>query len=387
MHNSPPNTPPASLITAYGPHEVATGTPFNAQPDGSNALWFLLQESRGTFSVEINGTPLNCALDRAHKLLSVRVPPWLTEFPGELVVAVHNESLSGLPIQLKIPVTAATTFEPPTVAELQHRYLAVQQALHHHTRKPEPTFLGWGMSTIHRLPWEFGVEGALFQELSHQLARTFCMSPSTGMTPEYLQQLLWRHWNVLKATKLAFQLTAANFTDDEQRELVECGVGDGITAFWSLHAARSFLHQPHFRLWLFDAWEGMHDGAVDEDIAELTQIYDDLDVNRTRANLRDFAHHATFVRGRIPGSLTQFIGDRTKVMYLHIDLNHAAATRAALEFFIPEMPVGAVVLFDDFGWEAYASTRATVLEYLTPRMGEFLLLPTGQALFVKGTRT
>lgn len=366
---------------------METGATFNAQPDGNNALWALLRDSRGAFSVEINGTAVTCTVDRAQKLLSVSIPPWMTEFPGELSVEIHNDLSTHHATHLTIPITAAATFQPPTVEQLTHRYLAVQGALHQHTRQPAPAFLGWGMSTIHRLPWEFGVEGALFQELSHQLARTFCMSPSTGMTPEYLQQLLWRHWNVLKATKLAFQLTAANFTDDEQRELVECGVGDGITAFWSLHAAGSFLHQPHFRLWLFDAWEGMHDGAVDEDIAELAQMYDDLDVNRTRANLRDFAHHATFVRGRIPGSLTQFSGDRTKVMYLHIDLNHAAATRAALEFFIPEMPVGAVVLFDDFGWEAYASTRATVLEYLTPRMGEFLLLPTGQALFVKGTQT
>ena len=60
------------------------------------------------------------------------------------------------------------------------------------------------------------------------------------------------------------------------------------------------------------------------------------------------------VVGRIPETL----GDSPdEIAFLHVDLNHAAAESAAVRHFWPRMPPGAVLVFDDYGFEGFEASR------------------------------
>jgi hypothetical protein len=70
-----------------------------------------------------------------------------------------------------------------------------------------------------------------------------------------------------------------------------------------------------------------------------------------------------------------------KVAWLHIDLNSAGPTVAALDFFYPRMAERGVILFDDYGHHGFEDTMAAVNEWASAKSGMLLPLPTGQAVF------
>ena len=69
------------------------------------------------------------------------------------------------------------------------------------------------------------------------------------------------------------------------------------------------------------------------------------------------------------------------IVYLHIDLNSAKPTLAALNFFYPRLVKGGVILFDDYGWREYKDTKKVVDEFFSSKPGILLKLATGQAIY------
>ena len=69
------------------------------------------------------------------------------------------------------------------------------------------------------------------------------------------------------------------------------------------------------------------------------------------------------------------------IFYLHIDLNSAKPTEHALEFFYPRLVVGGVILFDDYGWDAYEDTKNTIENFFKDKPGLLMKIPTGQAIY------
>ena len=85
--------------------------------------------------------------------------------------------------------------------------------------------------------------------------------------------------------------------------------------------------------------------------------------------------------GFIPDSLGVPPLPPEQVVFLHIDLNAAMPTQAALDMFGPRMPRGGVVVFDDYGWVGYPETKEVVDAWAAGRNGTLLKSPTGQAIF------
>ena len=73
----------------------------------------------------------------------------------------------------------------------------------------------------------------------------------------------------------------------------------------------------------------------------------------------------------------------SEIAWLHIDLNSAMPTRAALETLFDRMSTGSVILFDDYGWSGWRDTKVAVDAFFAGRQGTLLPMPTGQALFFK----
>ena len=71
------------------------------------------------------------------------------------------------------------------------------------------------------------------------------------------------------------------------------------------------------------------------------------------------------------------------ISWLHIDLNASKPTQETLNFFFPRLCSNGVVLFDDYGWDGYESTRKVADTFFKDKKGDFLHFPTGQAMFIK----
>ncbi len=242
-------------------------------------------------------------------------------------------------------------------------------------------FEGWGLKTVHYPPWaDAGLAGAGLEDrflAAHSEMKAALASGEIRLTQfgaeaeSAADSLMWRHYVVFWSAGFA----AANARAPEIR-LAECGVCDGLTIFFALRAA------PAAKAYLYDAWAPMKDGALLSSEKALSGSYAYLDVENTRRNLARFGDRAVWNKGFIP---EVFAGadNPDSVAWLHIDLNSAKPTLNALEFFFERLAPGGVILFDDYAWQGFEDTRIAVRRWSADKGGSLLVLPTGQAVFLK----
>lgn len=229
--------------------------------------------------------------------------------------------------------------------------------------EPPSRFSGWGMTTEHELPWLDGWTD--FLQAADGLRRFERSNVPSSLVDT--DSLLWRHWLVAYAVHhAAIHVAPPSFIG------VECGTADGYTAHIALSQMRADATE--YEMHLYDAWADITDGPYAGE-------YGDLSQERTRRNLMGHAGQITWHRGYIPSTLDEAAPE--VVHWLHVDLNSAATTRAALEFFWPRIPAGGLALFDDYGWRGFEDTRRTIYNFLRGKAGTLLPLPTGQAIYFR----
>ena len=87
------------------------------------------------------------------------------------------------------------------------------------------------------------------------------------------------------------------------------------------------------------------------------------------------------IKGRVPDTMEDTIPDQ--IAFAHIDMNHWVPETAALEMILPKMPIGGVIIFDDYGWYCYHSQKVA-LDPIAKKYGqEILELPTDQGILIK----
>ncbi len=242
----------------------------------------------------------------------------------------------------------------------------------------KPKFSGWGMTSIHDPPWENNDEGKKFLEINEYIKNNFAFDKKIqGTTKDVMDGLLWRHWMVSYAIK-----HAQKFSKTTDYNLVECGVEWGYTAFFALKILSNTLKndQP-FTMHLYDAWQDMREDELLESEYWHVNLYKNLDIDSTKQNLNEFSQNLIYHQGYIPESLSKKPDAPNSIFYLHIDLNSAKPTESALDFFYPKLVSGGVILFDDYGWDAYEDTKSTIEDFFKNKPGILMKLPTGQAIY------
>jgi O-methyltransferase len=255
-------------------------------------------------------------------------------------------------------------------------------------RDQRPRFSGWGMVTVSSPPWDEGGSDRLAREfaavqadvLARVAAGQFSLSMFEGMQhpakqiPKALQQLMWRHYFVFWSARYASMATRCPV-----KTLVECGVCDGLTAYFAMRAVSG---TGSFKAYLYDAWGPMKAEQLLESEQGAVGRYSNLSLDQTKRNLTEFAGDTVFIKGSIPDSFENGLTP-SEVVWLHIDLNASRPTTAVLNAFFDKMPSGAVILFDDYGRPRYPDTRIAVDKLLSGKPGLLLPIPTGQAVFFK----
>ena len=242
----------------------------------------------------------------------------------------------------------------------------------------KPKFSGWGMTSIHEPPWLNDDEGKKFLEIHNYIKNDFAFNKKIqGTTKDIMDDLLWRHWIVSYAVKHAIK-----FAKTENYNLVECGVEWGYTSFFALKTLTNNNKKINsFSMHLYDAWQDMREEELLESEYWHVNLYKNLDIESTKKNLIEFKENLIFHQGYIPDSLMKKPDPPDTIFYLHIDLNSAKPTESALEFFYPRLVVGGVILFDDYGWDAYEDTKNTIENFFKDKPGLLMKIPTGQAIY------
>mgnify|MGYP004001040095 FL=1 len=262
-----------------------------------------------------------------------------------------------------------------------HKYEFLQPFLSFIDRKFifKTRFSGGGMKTEHALPWDDEFNSKKFLQSNNDL-RNFRFTKNIANSGEKTaDDGAWRHWIVSFATQYAIefskQQTSYNF--------VECGTADGITSFFTLREiSNNSKIREKFSMHLYDVWGIMKKESLTE--KETRQHgYENLDINITKNNLKEFKNDVIFHSGYIPNSFEVEPLSPKSIIYLHIDLNSSKPTLDALEYFYPKLESHGIILFDDYGWAGYEETKDIVDVFFSKKSGILLKLPTGQAIFFK----
>jgi len=242
----------------------------------------------------------------------------------------------------------------------------------------KPRFSGWGMNTEHELPWIDEYDGEVFTKASDDIKKQFQFNKRiVDIDSKNIDELLWRHWVVITAVRYAIK-----FSKTDQLNFVECGVGEGFSAFFALRDIVEKQKVAKFFMHLYDAWDSMKKEQLVKSEMDNVHTYDELDLNTTKQNLEEFKDYVIYHKGYIPESFHNKPDSPEIISYLHIDLNAVTPTIFSLEFFYPRLTKGGIILFDDYGWAGYEDTKKAVDEFFKDKPGLLIKFPTGQAIYL-----
>ena len=188
---------------------------------------------------------------------------------------------------------------------------------------------------------------------------------------------MWRHWIVSYSIKHAIE-----FTKTDEYNFVECGVADGLSAFYALREIKE-NNLPKSKMHLFDSWGPMREEDLLESEIESENRYSELKLIETKNNLKEFRDSTIYYQGYIPEIFKQDPQPPSSIVYMHIDLNSTKPTIDCLNHFFPKLISGGVILFDDYGWNNHKDTKHTVDEFFADKPGILMHLPTAQAIYFR----
>lgn len=164
-------------------------------------------------------------------------------------------------------------------------------------------------------------------------------------------------------------------------DIAECGVFRAAGSYLLLSATASTTK----RFYGFDSFEGLSEpndaDKVNNDYSYEWKKHDlASDEERALNNLSQFSSRCTLFRGWIPERFEAVADNR--FCLVHIDVDLYEPTRDALEFFIPRLVPGGMIICDDYGSDSCPGARRAMDEIA----GRFDLgvahLTTGQGILV-----
>jgi hypothetical protein len=182
-------------------------------------------------------------------------------------------------------------------------------------------------------------------------------------------------WDYRIPWRLHTVLWAAAQCEDLDGDFVECGTGRGFMAS-GICEYLGWVERPFY---LFDTFlssspdmHGHQEGG--------TNPYYATSRDATADNFREWPG-VELVIGRIPDTLDTVAIER--VAFLHVDLNHPDAEEAAVRYFWPRLVPNATMIYDDYGFTNFESSRLRADKVAAELGFRILALPTGQGLVIK----
>ena len=239
--------------------------------------------------------------------------------------------------------------------------------------RPPVTFEREVVKPVFELDWTYDTDGLRTVHNCDFLkdplfAEAYKRGKATGSWGDF--DIPWRVYVVCWAAAKGRQL---------QGDYVECGVNKGGYSLAAMHYV-NFANLPDKKFYLLDTYNGVPKEFLEEENRALVENrYSDC-YDETRRTFAPF-ENAILVRGVVPYDLPEIKAE--KVCYLSIDMNSAAPSIAAAEFFWNKMSSGAVMVLDDYGFSMFFRQKLAFDEFARAKNVDVLSLPTGQGLIFK----
>jgi len=190
------------------------------------------------------------------------------------------------------------------------------------------------------------------------------------------------HW------RLHIALWAASHASRLGGDFVECGVNYGFVS----SAVMDYLdwNSLDSRFFLLDTFAGIADEMLTDEerdagfSAESKRKIEagryTVDFDSVTENFSEW-DRVQLIRGMVPATLSQIESDR--IAYLHLDMNCSQPEVQTLEALWDRIPVGGLVLMDDYTYWGYDSIRIGADDFATSKGVHICALPTGQGLMIK----
>lgn len=220
-------------------------------------------------------------------------------------------------------------------------------------------FTSDGLSTEHYCGWKHKPDIASAIEAGHATIRS--RRPNLNIA--------WRIYTCLWAAENAMRI---------EGDFLECGVFTGIYS-----AAVMDYTQTTRKFWLLDTFTGIPESSLShaEKINTRMNRKYNSDVFDEVKNTFAQYENVELVKGIVPDTLEKVTSK--KLAYVSIDMNAAQPEMAAAEFAWWRMSKGAIMIFDDYGFEMHMIQRAA-LDYWAKNRGiSIFALPTGQGIVIK----
>lgn len=255
---------------------------------------------------------------------------------------------------------------------------SIKRKLFKRSHAKKSKFSGWGIEIYHSSPpWQNSIkkEDEIFNKINDEILELisknhFKLSQFDYFDTDYskiIEELKWRHYIIFNICNDLIKLKKNNIS------LVECGVCDGLTFFFAAKTLK--INDIKFNGYLYDSWSKF-DFQKDKDIFD----YSYLNVDTVKKNLYEFKNNVFFNEGNIP-EIFGICQNPKNIDFLHIDLNSDKATLDSLKFFYQKLSKGSIILFDDYS--RIISEKNVIDEFFRDKLGNFISLPTGQAIFIK----
>jgi len=204
-------------------------------------------------------------------------------------------------------------------------------------------------------PWHHNPEFQPYLEISKNL---------TVVPPE-------RIWIIVNTLRNVIKLTGS---------VCEFGVYKGGTALViSKVITESKIKK---NLYLYDSFEGMPNFATNNDWHDETWFADtSLEVTASMIENSEFLD-VRFVKGIIPQTLSIALPE--KICFAHIDLDLYVSIIETLHRIYNRIVMGGILLIDDYGEPTCYGARLAVDEFFNDKPEFPVILPTGQALIIRG---
>jgi O-methyltransferase len=181
----------------------------------------------------------------------------------------------------------------------------------------------------------------------------------------------WRLWILTGCARHCASLNGS---------FAEFGVYRGGCAFMILSGAGPHSGRKYY---LFDTFQGIPGEHLTENEARagFQGRLADVSLDDVRQRLAGWPDQVEFIIGDIFQTLPTT--ETGPLAFVHLDLNAAEPTGAALEYIWSRLLPGGIVVFDDYGWDAYIDQRRLVDRFFGDKPDGLIALPTGQAICVK----
>jgi O-methyltransferase len=258
-------------------------------------------------------------------------------------------------------------FVKPVLSKVGYRLVPVDSVVVCNPGRPE--LPGWfaghgdGLLTMHRPAYLD--DPAFLKVLDHLAGNKAFMAPGLDDYPVFRLYIVWQLAQACRSVP---------------GDYVEFGTFRGGNAYAILASTQRCAREK--RLFLYDAFMGIPEQGLtpNELKSGMAGRYKDTSVERVLQLLAPHAGRATLRPGFIPATLSD--DGPGAIAFMHVDLNAAAPTRAALEWAHPRWSPGGVCVLDDFLWAGYEDQRRYVEDFFAARQLEIVGLPTGQGIVI-----